>query len=87
MVHDNHWEVIGEIRLYDRREFHIDNQLEDGMDEIQRNDEDEYSKRESNSSNPLFIYLTSNDGHPVAFFNCENDTLVNLPSAFFHGNV
>jgi hypothetical protein len=47
MVDDNHWEVNEENRMNDRIEFHIDNQLEDEMDEIQSKDNDEYSKKES----------------------------------------
>ncbi len=31
--------------------------------------------------------FTSSAGQPAAFFNWENDTLVTLSSAFFHGNV
>jgi hypothetical protein len=33
----------------------------------------------------MFINLTSNDGHPAAFFNCEDATFVNFTSAFFQG--
>ncbi len=33
------------------------------------------------------IDLTSNDGHPAAFFNCENETFVIFLRDFFQGKV
>ncbi len=55
MADDNRWEVNGEIQLNDRIEFHIDNQLEDGMDEIWLTVDGECSVRNRYSCNGLLV--------------------------------
>jgi len=55
MVDDNRWEVNEEIQLNDRIEFHIDNQLEDGMDEVWLRVDGECSGRNSYSCNGLLV--------------------------------